>query len=271
MEPRLSALHVYPIKSTTALDPGEAAVEPWGIAGDRRWMVIGADGRALTQRDLPRLALVRASPRGDGSMLLQAPGMEPGTVAVPEAVEPVPVRVFDDSLVAVPAAAPAGAWFSRYLGRDVRLVHLDDPKRRPVDPAYALPGETVSLADGFPLLLTTTASLAALNALIADGSPGHEELPMRRFRPNVVIDGTAPWAEDGWTRVRVGEVDFRVAKPCGRCVVTTVDQSTAERGREPLRTLARHRRRGGRPIFGQNLVPLTTGTLRVGDPFTVLA
>jgi uncharacterized protein len=271
MDPRLSALHVYPIKSTTALDPGEAAVEPWGIAGDRRWMVTDVDGRALTQRVLPRLALIHARPHAGGTLVVEAPGMAPLTVAVPDGTaEPVTVSVFRDTFATVPAGADADAWFSRYLGTPARLVHLDDPKRRPVDPAYALPGETVALADGYPLLLTTTGSLAALNELIAGDSPGHE-VPMRRFRPNVVVDGTAPWAEDGWRRVRIGEVDFRVAKPCGRCVVTTVDQATAERDREPLRALGRHRLRNGKLIFGQNLVPLTTGTLHVGDPFTVLA
>jgi uncharacterized protein YcbX len=152
------------------------------------------------------------------------------------------------------------------------LVHLDDPSRgRPVDPEYALPGETVTFADGFPLLLTTTASLDALDSLIARGDHAAEgPLPMDRFRPNVVIDGTAPWAKDGWRRIRIGEVVFRVPKPCGRCLITTTDQRTAERGREPLHTLARHRRSGSRVIFGQNLVPENRGTLRLGDALTVL-
>jgi uncharacterized protein YcbX len=148
---------------------------------------------------------------------------------------------------------------------------MDDPaRRRPVDPDFAKDGESVSFADGFPLLVTTRASLAALNSLIARGDrPGEGPLPMNRFRPNVVLDGTAPWAEDGWRRITVGEVSFRVAKPCGRCVVTTTDQLTAERGSEPLRSLARHRRFGSRLVFGQNLVPEGTGVVRIGDPVTV--
>lgn len=143
--------------------------------------------------------------------------------------------------------------------------------RRPIDPEFARPGETVSFADGYPLLLTTLGSLDALNALIARGDrPGEGPLPMNRFRPNVVIEGTAPWAEDDWSRIAVGEVTFRVAKMCGRCVVTTTDQSTAERGREPLRTLARHRRFGDKLVFGQNLVPESPGSVRVGDPVRLL-
>jgi uncharacterized protein YcbX len=140
-----------------------------------------------------------------------------------------------------------------------------------VDPDYAQEGDTVSLADGFPLLVTTTGSLDALNSLIADGDRAEEgPLPMNRFRPNAVIDGTAAWAEDGWRRVRIGEVVFRAPKPCGRCVVTTTDQASAVRGKEPLRTLGRHRRFGSSLVFGQNLIPERFGTLRVGDPLTVV-
>lgn len=150
---------------------------------------------------------------------------------------------------------------------------MDDPAtRRPVDPQYARPGETVAFADGYPLLATTTASLDALNSLIArDVHAGEGPLPMNRFRPNLVLAGTDPWAEDGWSRLSVGEVGFRVAKPCGRCVVTTTDQATAARGKEPLHTLGRHRRIDGKLIFGQNLIPLGRGTIRVGDPVRVIA
>ncbi|MFE3826993.1 MOSC domain-containing protein [Streptomyces sp. NPDC059092] len=177
-----------------------------------------------------------------------------------------------ESVPAGPAAREVDRRLSAYLGEEVRLVHLDDPAtRRPVDPLFARPGETVSFADGFPLLVTTTASLDALNALIAQGDhPDEGPLPMDRFRPNLVVSGTEAWAEDGWRRLTVGEVAFRVAKPCGRCVITTTDQRTAERGREPLRTLGRHRRFDGKLVFGQNLIPGSTGTVRVGDPVTVL-
>lgn len=141
-----------------------------------------------------------------------------------------------------------------------------------MDQAFAAPGETVSFADGYPLLVTTTGSLDALNALIAEGDHAVEgPLPMERFRPNLVVSGTGAWDEDAWARVAVGEVTFKVAKMCGRCVVTTTDQRTAERGREPLRTLSRHRRFGSQLVFGQNLIPESTGTVRAGDPVTVLA
>ncbi|GAA4791252.1 MOSC domain-containing protein [Streptomyces ziwulingensis] len=270
---RLHSIHVHPVKALRGLAPGEAAVEPWGLAGDRRWMLIDDGGKVVTQRQRPRLALAAAEPLPGGGVRLSAPGARPLTVEVPGPGDTVTAEIFRDKVAAVPARDEAAhAWCAAHLGADVRLVHLDDPAtRRPVDPRYALDGETVSFADGFPLLLTTTASLDALNSLIAEGAhPGEGPLPMNRFRPNVVVDGAEAWAEDGWTRVTIGEVAFRVAKPCGRCVVTTTDQGSAVRGREPLHTLGRHRRHGGKLVFGQNLVPLSRGTIRVGDPVTAV-
>lgn len=271
---RLTSIHVHPVKSLRGLAPREAEVEPWGLAGDRRWALIDDKGRVVTQRQCPRLARAAAALLPGGGVRLSAPGLPDVEARAPGQGPTVTVQIFGDTVAAVPARESAPhAWARRWLGADVRLVHLDDPAvRRPVDPAYALPGETVSFADGYPLLLTATASLDALNSLVAQGDhPGEGPLPMDRFRPNVVVGGTGAWAEDGWERLAIGEVVFRVAKRCGRCVVTTTDQRTGERGREPLRTLGRHRSIGGRLVFGQNLVPLTRGTVRVGDPVTVLA
>lgn len=270
--PVLRSLHVHPVKSVGGHALAEAAVEPWGLAGDRRWMLVDAVSRAVTQRQQARLALAAAEPLPDGAVRLSAPGLAPLTVAVPEPSGTTTVEIFGDKVDAVPAGAASADWFSAFLDVPVRLVHLDDPAyRRPVDPDYALPGETVSFADGYPLLVTSASSLDALNSLIAQGDhPDEGPLPMNRFRPNLVVDGTPPWAEDDWTRIAVGEVSFRVTKPCGRCVITTTDQTTAERGKEPLRTLARHRRFGDRLVFGQNLVPEHTGTVRVGDPVRIL-
>ncbi|MGW7367959.1 MOSC domain-containing protein [Streptomyces sp. NPDC054841] len=270
--PLLRSVHIHPVKSVAGYAVDEAVVEPWGLAGDRRWMLVDAAGRAVTQRQQPRLALAAATSLPDAGIRLSAPGQAPLSVAVPGPVGTTAVELFGEKLEAVPAGAASDAWFSAYLGAPVRLMHLDDPAyRRPVDPRYALPGETVSFADGFPLLVTSVASLDALNSLIAQGDHADEgPLPMNRFRPNLVVDGTAPWAEDEWKRIAVGEVTFRVAKPCGRCVITTTDQTTAERGKEPLRTLARHRRFGDQLVFGQNVVPEHTGTVRVGDPVRVL-
>ncbi|MFG2331618.1 MOSC domain-containing protein [Streptomyces sp. NPDC048604] len=270
--PVLSSVHIHPVKALRGFAPAEAEVQPWGLAGDRRWTVVDASGKVVTQREVARMALAAAELVPGGGIRLSAPGLEPLTVEVPEPTRTVRVAVFGTPVEAVPAGDAADAWFSGYLDAEVRLVHMDDPAvRRPVDPEYALPGETVSFADGYPLLVTSTGSLDALNSLIAQGGHADEgPLPMNRFRPNLVVDGTGPWAEDGWTRLAVGEVTFRVAKPSGRCVVTTTDQLTGERGKEPLRTLAAHRRQGGKLVFGQNLVPEHTGTVRVGDPVKIL-
>ncbi|MCX4825139.1 MOSC domain-containing protein [Streptomyces sp. NBC_01142] len=271
-KPVLHSVHVHPVKSVAGCAPGEAAVEPWGLAGDRRWTLIDSSAKVVTQRQQPRLALACAEPLPDGGIRLTAPGHEPLTVAVPEPVGTISTDVFGDKVEAVPVGRPVNAWFSDYLGAEVQLVHLDDPAhRRPLDPAYARSGETVNFGDSSPLLVTTLSSLDALNSLIAQGDHADEgPLPMSRFRPNVVVGGVAPWAEDEWRRISIGEAVFRVMKPCGRCVVTTTDQRTAERGKEPLRTLARHRRIGDRLAFGVLLVPERTGIIRVSDAVTVV-
>ncbi|WP_435222506.1 MOSC domain-containing protein [Streptomyces sp. Tue6028] len=269
---QLHSIHVHPVKAFRGESPREAVVEPWGLAGDRRWVLIDDGGKVVTQRQQPRLALAAAELLPGGGLRLSGPGREPIDVTVPAPVGTTALDIFGDKVEGVLADDAAHAWCSAYLGTDVRLVHMDDPATcRPVDPDFARPGETVSFADGYPLLVTTLASLDALNSLVAQGDHAQEgPLPMNRFRPNVVVSGTDPWAEDDWSRIAIGEVTFRVAKMCGRCVVTTTDQSSAERGKEPLRTLGRHRRVGNQLIFGQNLVPESRGTLRVGDPVTVL-
>ena len=270
---QLQSIHVHPVKAFRGITPRTAVVEPWGLTGDRRWALIDAGGKVVTQRQQPRLALAAAELLPGGGVRLSGPGMDPLTVPVPQASGTVVMEIFRDKVEAAPAEDEAAhAWCSTFLGVEAHLVHMADPGTcRPVDPEYALPGETVSFADGYPLLVTTTASLDALNSLLARGDlPAEGPLPMNRFRPNVVVSGTPAWAEDDWSRIAIGEVVFRVAKKCGRCVVTTTDQATAERGREPLHTLGRHRRLDGKLVFGQNLVPLSRGTIRAGDPVTVL-
>lgn len=268
----LRSIHVHPLKTVQGHAPHEAVVEPWGLAGDRRWVLVDSTHKIVTQRPHPRLALAAAEPLPGGGIRMSAPGRKPLTVEVPAPVATTTIEVWKDKVEAVAADDAAHAWWSAYLETDIRLFHLDDPAtRRPIDPRYAKPGETVSFADGYPLLLTTLSSLDALNSLIAQGDHADEgPLPMNRFRPNVVVAGTAPWAEDDWSRIAIGDVTFRIAKKSGRCVVTTTNQETAERGKEPLRTLARHRRFGDQLCFGTNLVPESTGPVRIGDPVTIL-
>ncbi|AUG81342.1 molybdenum cofactor biosysynthesis protein [Kitasatospora sp. MMS16-BH015] len=292
--PQLIGLHVYPLKSAYRLSPESATVEPWGLTGDRRWMLVDATGRAVTQREEPALGQLRVHSAPDGSLTLTAPDGATLRVEAPSAAAGAPlaeVEIFGALFKTALAPAETGAWFGERFGERfarrvgaVRLVHLDDPAAaRAVHPDFAHGHETVSLADGFPLQIASTASLAALNEHLAADHPDDPRksaaLPMERFRPNLVIDGLEPWAEDGWRRVRVGEVTFRVAKPCGRCVITTTDQETgARRGPEPLRALGRHHRFGKSLAFGVQVVPERPegrtgdqlGTVRLGDAFTVL-
>ena len=269
----LSDLYRYPVKSCRGQQLRDAAVEPWGLAGDRRWMVVDAGGEVVTARERRRLVLVTPHLR-DGALLLTGPGRPDLTVPVPSGDELIPVTVWDSKLLAAPAGPAADAWFSEVIGEPARLVYLDDPTRRPTDPTYGRPGDRVSFADGYPLLLTTDSSLADLNENIAAGPRAPEgPLPMMRFRPSVVIGGAAPWDEDAWRLVRIGDVAFRAVKGCARCVLTMIDPDTAISGKEPIATLARIRRWDGGTWFGVNLIPVPAGggaSIRVGDPVEVL-
>lgn len=265
----LSGLYLYPIKSTAPLPVREAAVEPRGLAHDRRWMVVNPGGQCVTGRELARLTLVRAQPVDDG-LRLEAPGMPVLHVATPRRGDgdDLQVTVWDSTLAAGTAGSAADTWLSDFLLQSVRLVHMDENSRRLIDEPQAAPDDIVSFADGYPLLLISQASLDGLNARLAT------PVPMLRFRPNLVVAGAAtPHAEDGWRRVRVGEVEFDVVKPCARCVFTTVDPQRGERdpAGEPLRTLITYRRTASGVTFGQNLIPRSTGTVRSGDRVEVLA
>ncbi|GAA1838200.1 MOSC domain-containing protein [Microlunatus capsulatus] len=266
----LTSLARYPLKSGRAEPLAEAVVEPWGLAGDRRWMVVDEAGAMLTGRQVPGMVLVEAEVAPD-ALVLRAAGRPELRVPVPPGPDRVEVDLWGSRFPATPAPG-AEAWLADVLGRPAALLHLADPRGRPADPAFAGPDDVVSLADGFPLMLTSESSLAALDAWVAAG-PRPEEGPlgMGRFRPNLVVAGAEAWAEDRWRRVRVGEVVLRVVKGCERCAFTLVDPATAERTKEPLTSLARHRRLDGKTWFGVNLVPEQAGgRLRVGDAVEVL-
>jgi uncharacterized protein YcbX len=267
---RLAALHVYPVKSLGGLDVESAAVEPWGLRHDRRWLVLNPDGSHLTARNEPRMLGVAAVP-APGSITLT--GLDGSTRTVPEPADGRPVATAVSRLDTVRLAGDeAHAWLSAQFQRPVRLAWLDDPRRRPVSTDHGgHPGDPLSLADAGPLLATTLPSLRQLNQWITEGAAERGEQPaqpvsMARFRPNVVIDGSfEPFAEDRWTTVRIGEVLFRFAERCDRCQLTLIDPATFAKGKEPIRTLARYRKAHGLTWFGVRLVPLATGEIRVGD------
>jgi uncharacterized protein YcbX len=262
----LQSLHLHPLKSAAAIDVATFDVTPRGPRGDRRWLVVDANQRCITARQQSEMVLIRALPDGDG-LQLAAPGMPVIAVAAPPAeATRVRVRIWDDEVEALTAGEHANDWLSTYLGRPVKLVHMDAHCRRPIDAAFSRPGDEVSFADGFPLLVISQAALDALNAKLP--SP----VTMARFRPNLVIAGSVAHVEDEWRRVRVGSLEFDVVKPCTRCVFTTIDPSTARRDPhgEPLRTLKTYRRTAAGITFGMNLIPRNSGRLHVGDAIEVL-
>jgi hypothetical protein len=226
-------------------------------------MVVDPRGQLITQRTYPHLALVRPAIHGD-TLRVTAPGMP----ALELPLDPAPsvtttVIVWRDACEAVWTGERPAAWFSEALGAPCSLVHMPVDTVRPADPAFAPPGVRVSFADAFPFLLISEESLADLNTRLP------APLPMNRFRPNLVIGGDRPYVEDSLTSFQLGGIEFRAVKPCGRCVVTTTDQETTERGFEPLRTLATYRKVGSEVMFGQNVVHLGTGRLSVGAPLLV--
>ena len=260
----LSGLNVYPVKSAAGIALSTARVDPRGLAGDRRWMVVDEKRAFLTQRTHPRLALVSVAIAGDG-VILTAPWMPALTVPVPRpGATAIRVRVWDDVCDAVPTGDEPAAWLSRIVGVACELVYMPEAFHRPVAARGPAPPAEVAFADAFPFLLISEGSLADLNRRL------EHPLPMNRFRPNLVVRGCAAYAEDGWRQITIAGIVFHVVKPCSRCTTTTVDQGTGERGREPLATLATYRRVNNEVLFGQNLVHEGIGQLAVGDEVLVV-
>lgn len=265
---KVTALHRYPVKSMGGQSVARARIEPIGLVGDRRWMVVNEAGRYMTRRELPQLAQIEALPDTNGILLRHRAGGEIRVPFPPAGAASAPVKIWRDELPAQIADPAADAYLSALFGKPLRLVYQADEHMRPVDPAFAEPGDVVSLADGFPILVTTTESLAALNARL--GVP----VAMERFRPNVVLSGaTEPWAEDRWRRIRIGTLVLRIVKPCARCIMITQDPATGEQidGDEPLPTLramGRQSRTG--IIFGQNAIPEGSADIAVGDEVEIL-
>ncbi len=262
---RVASLFVHPVKGCRAVPVESLRVERWGAVGDRCWMVVDEHGRFQSQREVPALATVVARLTDDG-LELTAPGMEGLAVKTPEPdTHLTDVRVWKADFQAVEAPTDGHEWFSEFLGIKARLVWLDDPLRRP---PREDDGALATFADGYPLLATNEGSLRDLNERLQ--AQGDEPLPMNRFRPNVVVEGAEPWAEDHWTTLRLPDIELANAKPCGRCVVTTTDQETGERsGKQPLKILAKFRLVDQKMLFGINLTLTEPGTIRVGDPISL--
>ncbi|MFT8367709.1 MAG: MOSC N-terminal beta barrel domain-containing protein [Acetobacter papayae] len=263
----LASVHLYPVKGLHGLTPPAALVRPWGLEGDRRWMVVEPGGQFLTQRACRAMALITPIPTSEGLTLTRA-GSRPCPVRFPDVEAPqLAVTVWNDTVRARDAGDAAAHWLSEALERPCRLVWMHVPELARI---RSLSGEDVpvSFADGYPLLVASMASLADLNARLAP----KPAIPMNRFRANIVVDGALPWEEDGWRLLSIGTALIRIVAACARCVVTTVDQHTGQipTPGEPLGTLAQFRRASEGIMFAQNAIVEKTGVITAGDKVEVL-
>jgi uncharacterized protein YcbX len=268
----LAGIFLYPVKSLRGFAVDSAELDGLGLVGDRRFLVVDDQGQFLTQRALPAMArIATASERGN--LILRNPAHGSAAVALAESGPECTVQVWRDTVTAEDCGVEVAVWLSDFLRHPCRLVRIGKNFSRPVTKPAAQPGDAYTFADGAPLLGVSEASLANLNDRILER--GGEPVPMDRFRPNLVFTGGTAFAEDEGNGFKIGGVTLRSAGRSERCIMTTTDQKTGERGKEPLRTLATFRRHPddpGRVYFGQNLINASkSGTIRVGDTVTPLA
>jgi uncharacterized protein len=261
---RVAELYIYPVKSAGGVRLEAVQLDALGPELDRRWMVVDPAGHFLTQRRLPRMALIQPV-LAQGGLELQAPGEEPLRFPLgPGEGERQRVEIWGDEATGERVSPEADAWLSRVLGVPAHLVRLDESRSlRAADPAGA-PGAGVGFADRYPLLLLSRGSMDELNRRL------ERPVGVDRFRPNVVVEGVPPHGEDRWRAIRIAGLAFSVLKPCRRCSVPGVDQATGVPGKEPLRALAGYRKMEGTIWFGQNVVHQGPGRIGVGDPVEVL-
>jgi uncharacterized protein YcbX len=263
----VSDIFIYPIKSLGGIRLEEGIVQEKGFHYDRRWMLVDHAGLFITQRNYPSLALLSVVLAANGLIVFDKKNPSNSIHVLFELAEgpEIEVTIWDDQVVGRSVHPKVSQWFSDYLGIETHLVIMPEDSHRKVDPRYAIHGESVSFADGMPYLLIGQESLTDLNSRL--------EVPvgMDRFRPNIVFAGGTPFLEDSLRKIKIGGVNFQIVKPCARCVMTTVDQQTGVQGKEPLKTLASYRTINNKVMFGQNVVALQSGRIKIGDEITSLA
>src|SRR5436190_8419734 len=288
----ISEINIYPVKSLKGIALSEAVVEKGGLWLDRRWMLTDPDGMFFTQREVPKMATVHVEVTSNGLQVTSENGEEMSIPSEPDKGHRQNVTVWQSEVAGLVYNGVVSEWFSDVLGRKCQLVVMPETSKRHVSKDFDNGDDIVSFADGYPLLLIGEASLEELNARICKRNEEDADnsvpapLPMNRFRPNVVVQGSDAFAEDRWAKIRIGETIFRVAKPCARCQIPTIDQNTGEfDGKEPSRTLAMFRMAkqvfpndyeafGLTPnsvVFGENLIPENPGgTINLGDAVEIL-
>ncbi len=256
---KVSGLYIYPIKSLQGISLRQADVLERGFKHDRRWMLVNHENVQITQRTHPQLSQVGISL---GSQNIVASFNDMPALEIPLSLsneKNIAVRIWDDRVSGLQAPEHINKWFSTAIKEPCKLVFMPENTTRLINPERAINGENVSFADGYPYLLLGQSSLDDLNSRI------EVELPMNRFRPNMVVEGSKPYAEDDWRNIQIGKVKFHVTHPCKRCVFTTIDQETGAKGSEPLKTLSSYRRQGKEVVFGVNTLALSTGRIQLGD------
>ena len=258
---KISHLFIYPIKSLGGIELTSSVVEERGLQYDRRWMLIDEQNRFITQREHSQLALFRTAISSDHLEVFHL--SDPlNRILIPlqyDQHQRFDVTVWDDVCPAVAVSIEADQWFSQRLHQSVRLVYMPENSRREIDPDYAFQQEITSFSDGYPILLLGQASLDDLNTKLKD------PIGMDRFRPNIVFTGGEAFCEDAMQSITIGDVKMMGVKNCARCIMTTTDQQTGERSSEPLATLSTYRKRNNKIYFGQNVIPVSSGIIRVGD------
>ena len=261
--PIITDIYIYPIKSMGGIRLDEARVEIPGLSYDRRWMLVDDSGTFITQREQPTMALFRLALETD-QLLITYQDQQLSLPLQPDTVERVAVTIWQDSCEAISYSAQINQWFGNILGQSCRLVYMPPDSKRPVNPEYARQNESVSFADGYPFLLISQASLDQLNEQL------EQPVPMNRFRPNIVISGSEPHEEDLWEEFSIKGLRFWGVKACSRCSIVTIDQASAHKSAEPLKTLASYRKKDNKIKFGQNLLTADTGMIRIGDQLEIL-
>lgn len=264
---QIQDIYIYPVKSLGGVRLLNASALQRGFKLDRRWMLVDEHGKFITQRVEHKLALLKTEIRLN-ELFISHKHYPNKSVSIPftqQSNENITISIWDDTVQGIYVNEELDSWFSNYLGKPCKLVFMPENGSRAVDKRYAENNEQVSFADTFPYLLISQASLDDLNTRLS------EPVSMDRFRPNLVITGTSAFEEDTWAEIKIGEIHFKVAKPCARCVLTTVNQQTGIKGSEPLRTLSKYRTFNNKVLFGQNLIALNEGNLSLSDTIEVIS
>lgn len=261
----LQDIYIYPIKSLGGISVQQAEVQQTGLQYDRCWMLTDKAGSFISQRTYSQMSLLQVNITLDGLIITHKKSLlTPLTIPFEAGTNrKVSVSIWDDVCTALEVSAVANEWFSDALKMPVQLVYMPAITRRLVDANYAKNEETVSFADGYPFLMIGQSSLDDLNSRLS------QPILMNRFRPNFVFNGGTPYCEDGMHTFRIGVITFSAVKPCARCVLTTIDQEYATKGKEPLKTLAAYRTLENKIMFGQNLLHTGTGKVKAGDRLIV--